>query len=260
MEPKAFQRAATDAAVRALDQGSRRFLLADEVGLGKTVVARETIWRLAEAKKDGEPFRVFYVSSNQTLSAQNAPRLIRDDKRAQYQLLDVSRPSLLPNGHYPAGSTARIQLFRFSPETALPILKRKPRSGVTAERALLFVLRARVLKWRLPPRLGLKDTFKGRASKKNFFKEVRAAAARYRSRTLLRGHNFSAAFLSATKTAFALKPGEGLQDRLDGFAKGNAQELLGRLRVALTMASLECLPPDLVIFDEFHRYQDKAFE
>lgn len=261
MEPKAFQRAAIKAAVRALNQGSRRFLLADEVGLGKTVVARETIWKLAEAKKDGEPFRVFYVSSNQTLSAQNAPRLVRDDEQAQYKLLNVSRPSLLANGQYAATARVRIQLFRFSPETALPIVKKKPRSGVMAERALLFVLRARVLKWRLPPGYDLKKVFRGRrVSEKSFSQAVRSAAARYRSRSLLRGYNFSAAFLAATRLALQLEPGDSLQDRLDRLAKCNPHDLLGRLRVALTMASLECLPPDLVIFDEFHRYQDKAFD
>ena len=261
MKPKPFQLATIDAAIKALGHGSRRFLLADEVGLGKTVVAKEIIWKLASVKRDGAPFRVFYVCSNQTLSAQNAPRLILDKRRDHYELLDVSRPSLLANGHYPASSTAHVQLFRFSPDTALPFVKRKARSGVMAERALLFVLRARVLKWRLPPGRDLRTVFKGqRVKEKNFAKAVRFAANRYRNRTLLRGHNFCATFLAATRAVFELAPGANLQDKLNDVATNEPQELLGKLRVALTMASLECLPPDLVIFDEFHRYQDKVFK
>ena len=48
----AFQRAAVDHIVDRLRdrQGSRRFLLADEVGLGKTVVARGVIDRMAKGR------------------------------------------------------------------------------------------------------------------------------------------------------------------------------------------------------------------
>ena len=46
---KDFQHAAVDRIVEMLDtNGSRRFLLADEVGLGKTLIARGVIEKLAE--------------------------------------------------------------------------------------------------------------------------------------------------------------------------------------------------------------------
>ena len=43
--PKPFQQATARAALQAFDDknGSRRFLVADEVGLGKTIVAQEVI-------------------------------------------------------------------------------------------------------------------------------------------------------------------------------------------------------------------------
>jgi len=62
-EPKGFQRATAEAALETLTRkdGPRRFLVADEVGLGKTVVARTII---GEMMKRRRPLVVFYVSSN----------------------------------------------------------------------------------------------------------------------------------------------------------------------------------------------------
>ena len=46
--PRPFQEATVAAAVRCLiGDGSRRFLVADEVGLGKTTVAREVVRKLS---------------------------------------------------------------------------------------------------------------------------------------------------------------------------------------------------------------------
>lgn len=54
--PKPFQDAAVDAAMAAFanEGGRRRFLVADEVGLGKTVVAKEVARRMSD---DGRVFR-----------------------------------------------------------------------------------------------------------------------------------------------------------------------------------------------------------
>lgn len=53
----------------------KRYLLADEVGLGKTIIAAEVIKKLAE-KKDGAPFIVYYICGNQRVTAQNKGKLI----------------------------------------------------------------------------------------------------------------------------------------------------------------------------------------
>ena len=63
-EPKGFQRVTAEAALVALTckDGPRRFLVADEVGLGKTVVARTIINEMMKRRR--RPLIVFYVSSN----------------------------------------------------------------------------------------------------------------------------------------------------------------------------------------------------
>ena len=75
---KPFQEATVGAAVRALTDGRRRvrrFLVADEVGLGKTVIAQHVLERLTKGRED--PLTVFYVCSNLSIAAQNRQKLLQ---------------------------------------------------------------------------------------------------------------------------------------------------------------------------------------
>ena len=64
-----FQQEAVDRIVERLrdKSGSRRILLADEVGLGKTVVARHVIEKL----QGHRGLTVIYICSNGEIAAQN---------------------------------------------------------------------------------------------------------------------------------------------------------------------------------------------
>ncbi|HCY61918.1 MAG TPA: helicase [Oxalobacteraceae bacterium] len=80
-----FQRATVEAVVQQFARGqdqAPRILVADEVGLGKTVVARGVIARMLmqhqaeEGKaKPGKPLRVMYICSNLALASENARKL-----------------------------------------------------------------------------------------------------------------------------------------------------------------------------------------
>lgn len=73
---KDFQRKTVDIAVQRLQNGQSRFLIADEVGLGKTVVARGIITRLvAEYYRQGKMLNVIYICSNKALAKQNLSKL-----------------------------------------------------------------------------------------------------------------------------------------------------------------------------------------
>ena len=66
--PKPFQEAAVNAALAAFDDlaGRRRFLVADEVGLGKTVVAKEVARCMSS---DGRrPFVIYYIANGHAVS------------------------------------------------------------------------------------------------------------------------------------------------------------------------------------------------
>jgi superfamily II DNA or RNA helicase len=75
-EPKAFQVRTAEAALAAFarDGGPRRFLIADEVGLGKTVVARTVVREMMKRRRT--PLVVFYVASNLTIAHQNRRKLL----------------------------------------------------------------------------------------------------------------------------------------------------------------------------------------
>ena len=73
---KPFQAATVRAATAALSGGNplRRFLVADEVGLGKTVVARDTLAALASKARK---FTVYYITSGLKVADQNKVELLR---------------------------------------------------------------------------------------------------------------------------------------------------------------------------------------
>ena len=74
-----FQRATVDAVFERLVTEDRpRMLVADEVGLGKTIVAKGLIARLLQKRRregDPRPLRVVYVASNQVIGRENLRKL-----------------------------------------------------------------------------------------------------------------------------------------------------------------------------------------
>src|SRR5438309_469483 len=76
MDRPEFQQAAvTNITDRLLDrEGSRRFLLADEVGLGKTMVARGVLDEMRRRRR-GHDLVVVYLCSNAEIADQNRTRL-----------------------------------------------------------------------------------------------------------------------------------------------------------------------------------------
>ena len=116
--PKRFQQATIRAALKALmpEDGPRRYLVADEAGLGKTIVARGIV----EAMSNGlpRPLTVFYVCSNQAIVAQNVQQLaafLPEDERV-CAMAHADRPSLLPLFKHPAHPKLRI--YSLTPGTA----------------------------------------------------------------------------------------------------------------------------------------------
>ena len=81
-ELKDFQTATVELAYNQL-QKKNRYLVADEVGMGKTKIAKGVIAKsLQKSLSQGKPYRVFYICSNQALANQNLKDLniFKDDK------------------------------------------------------------------------------------------------------------------------------------------------------------------------------------
>ncbi|MDD9985476.1 MAG: DEAD/DEAH box helicase family protein [Spirochaetaceae bacterium] len=149
VEPMPFQRATIEAAIRAFRNrlGSHRFLVADEVGLGKTVVACGIIERIS--RRYTAPLRVFYVCSNLAIATQNLARLVSflPDHERHTAIAKVDRPSLMPTREPP--THRGVQVFSLTPDTALPSRRRR-REGRVEERAFGYALLNELLQRTIP--------------------------------------------------------------------------------------------------------------
>ena len=252
LEAKPFQRATITASARAFSdpEGSRRFLVADEVGLGKTVVARGLVEELSAARR---PLRVFYVCSNLAIGKQNLRRLVSflPDEEAELATASVDRPSLMPTRAPPPH--ARVRVYALTPGTALPSRRGRAGEGRYEERAFGVALLDELLNGRLR---GLGPAMRGRAGWRRFYAKVREYRAAIRDGDNP-GRGFAALFRRALRTELDVGPGQGLPSRIRGMVeRGENRELVRAVRAALAVAALAGVRPDLVIFDEFQRFRD----
>ncbi len=70
-----FQTATVERVLESYREGKKRFLVADEVGLGKTIVAKGVIARLIQERTKNKPLKVIYICSNQSIAKQNIAKL-----------------------------------------------------------------------------------------------------------------------------------------------------------------------------------------
>jgi hypothetical protein len=257
IEAKPFQQATIAAAVKTFKKasGPRRFLVADEVGLGKTIVGSGVIQGLAKAQAaSGQPFSVLYVCSNLGIAKQNIDRLLTflPESERKTAIATVDRPSLLATRAKPEHKLYHV--YSLTPATAIPTRKGQRQDGRMEERALALVL----LQLIIPSgNESIEQVFRGGAGEPSFDGWVR----HYRQQEqagLLGGHDFRQLFRTALRDTLGLKAGQQLPARINPMLADDAQhsDLLGSVRTALAIAGLRSINPGLVIFDEFQRFRD----
>ncbi|WP_295227468.1 helicase-related protein [uncultured Brevundimonas sp.] len=243
-----FQEATALEALAALSspKGSRRFLIADEVGLGKTVVSRFVAQGLKA--RAGRPLNVVYFCSSLTIAGQNLTKLKALQpgwEPPEDRLSLVCRDPRPSNG-------LDYRIFSFTPDTSLPGWKRSNRTGRAPERKLIADLMEAVSK---PVSQKLHSMDRAR---------LREAEGR-RVNTLLPSgkageiDHLKPQFILALRDVFELR-GRPLEagllawlDRTDDLA-----EFILRARCALSLVALRHpdTRPDFLILDEFHRFAD----
>jgi hypothetical protein len=243
-----FQCASADAVVRAMFDKRRpqkRFLVADEVGLGKTKVARavvaETITRLWD-EKGVNRIDIIYICSNAQIARQNLRDLdVLNAGRGQRLADRITMLPLILGGL----QQHRVNLVSFTPATSLTMGNSTGRAG---ERAMLHRLLREVWGDQLLARKGahrlLSNEVKnweyhlGQLAKLKISREVTAAF-----RATLTKHHLKDPFVELSHG------NKYLRGRPAG-----ANALIGQLRAALAEACIKLLSPDLVILDEFQRF------
>jgi hypothetical protein len=232
MKPMPFQQWTIDVAVRVLKRKhkERRFLIADEVGLGKTVVAAGVIDRLSQTIT--KPLRVFYVAPGHTIAHQNQDRLLPKGARAPKE----DRLGLFP---YTGAVKRQVEVYALSPETSFQTRG----TGKKAER-----LRIELLLEMAYPDLDLpEDLFTIGTTNWRYYKA-------YETRNQLPTHKVVRVFKFFLCKELDVKP-SGVGQELKQLAK-KRYAFFTRLRKVLALTLLQLHRPDLLILDEFQRYRE----
>lgn len=250
--PKPFQEAAVDAALAAFADlpGRRRFLVADEVGLGKTIVAKEVARRMSD---DGRrPFVIYYIANGHAVSHQNKGRIVSflGDMQRKAAAATPDRLSLIAVAKRAANP---VLIYALTPATSFPGARARLTGGRKEERAFLKVLLERTY----PTFARDLDPDILRLSARGSWDWTIADAE---TRLTPMPPHLHQRFREALAAEF----GEPVRAMLDLAVHGDADRkikalkpttFVGRLRRALALATLRHQPPDLVILDEFQRYR-----
>jgi hypothetical protein len=233
-----------------LDQDpASRFLIADEVGLGKTLVARGVIAKSVNYLWETiDRIDVLYICSNQEIARQNIDRLnITADRKFQL----ASRATLLPiTLHQLRGN--KLNFVSFTPGTSFHL---HSTSGVAKERWVLYrllmdlwdvheptfrnIMRAGVQKGNFKPLINWYNENEeiDEELAQAFFKEIQEEPELY-------------------KTYLELADWIGYRRRyIPPEARWARDKWIGKLRKILARSSLAALEPDIVILDEFQRFK-----
>lgn len=233
--PKPFQSATIAAALRTLSNldGPRRFLVADEPGLGKTLVAREIIAGLLRKKRS---FVVFYICNSRAISRQNGERLVEGLPMPEEALVEQDRLTLLgtPN-------RAGVKLFSLTPETSFPGMGGRASAGTKEERAILYL----ILSQKFPDAFS-RNEFRGQA------KDSWKTTVDTQEKTFGFSAGMMAEFVRHAVAEFDVANAGAL---VAAIKQEKFVRRISKLRRALVAAMVARLRPDLIVFDEFQRYR-----
>ena len=250
---KDFQRRTVEYVFRRLyldAEPALRFLVADEVGLGKTLVAKGIIAKTIEhlRQKGGARIDIVYICSNAAIASQNIDRLNVFGKQ---NLPMATRLTMLPkvlqclNGN-------EVNFISFTPGTSFDL---QSSGGVRHERVLLFQL--------LRGQFGISETnllnvLQGRIRNRDRWREE-ALTADVDFDTALQGKFL----VQLGREQLVLNNMQEVATRFQRYRDEPPpadvvlrNKVIGNLRLMLAQVCVDELKPDLVILDEFQRFKD----
>ena len=249
---KDFQRRSVDYVFRRLyldEKPAKRFLIADEVGLGKTLIARGLIAKAVDHLwNDVERIDVIYICSNANIARQNINRL---KIAGQEGFALASRMTLLPVTLRDMAN--KLNFVSFTPGTSFDL---RSSGGVMRERALLYYLLRK--EWGLGNRAGpinLLQCGAGRVSWRSYLKGFQSwnqidAGLEQAFINELAGETDVRARFEELAERFGRRWKHTLRED-----RKNRNKLIGELRFILAVSCVKALEPDLIILDEFQRFK-----
>ena len=261
---KDFQRATVERIDTLFRKGQGRILVADEVGMGKTLIARGVIVKTARLRLDegDDLFKVVYICSNISIANQNIRKLkVSDsatiegvsDTRLSMQHLKITQQELDPDLR-----DGYIQLIPLTPDTSF---RMTTGGGTVNERALMYAVLRRMPEF-ADVLSELKSFLKYSVSKEdswNYYIDlyeghVKSCEDRTQGRYPYDLIERIWEYDRENSTSTLLK--QHLQERMtQQHPSHNGTFVLNKLRVMFARLSTQMLEPDLVIMDEFQRFR-----
>ncbi|MCX6842874.1 MAG: helicase-related protein [candidate division WOR-3 bacterium] len=259
---KDFQRKTVDYVFRRMyldGDRTRRFLIADEVGLGKTLVAKGVIARAIEHLEQRGVGRIdiVYICSNADIARQNIRRL-NVAENVGFELAD--RITLLPKTLSDLEGRA-LNFVSFTPGTSFDL---KGGLGRYDERALLCCMLDDI--WHLPG-TGKCNVLQGNVEDRESFRgKIWETRQEGYDKELVRKLE---AALTKHDQEHATVGEPGIKSRFEELCRlfrcrtkpatneewSERREIVGELRSILAAACMDALQPDLIIMDEFQRFK-----
>lgn len=258
---KDFQRRTASAVFHRLYEQARsthRFLVADEVGLGKTLIARSVIARTLHHLWDRiDRIDIVYICSNADIARQNIKRLnvLGDEGKTlptRITLLPIMLRDLNKN---------RINFISFTPGTSFDL---KSNLGVVTERVLLYWLLKGI--WNFSGCAPM-NVFQGASGTQRFRQQLEdfpdnnqiddtlAKEFRRTVREHVREEKEKGEWTLCERFDWLCQEYRRSDSRITPEARTERSAFVGKLRSLLAETCVRMLEPDLVILDEFQRFK-----
>ena len=248
-ELKDFQRATVERCYDLYKNGQRRVLVADEVGLGKTLIARGVIAKLASLhmKENDNLFKVLYICSNTAIANQNIRKLRIHDNVTVDGVTDtrlsMQHLKIFEQENDPKILDGYIQLIPLTPATSFSLTNG---GGNASERALIYA----ILEY-------LPEFNDYKAQLYSFLMQTATYSFKFRVEEMTRrvalcekntDGKYLRLLLDELRNALS---DELIQDIID-----SKYDSISKLRIIFAQISIRRLEPDLVIMDEFQRFRE----
>ncbi|MBN1968507.1 MAG: hypothetical protein JW870_03990, partial [Candidatus Delongbacteria bacterium] len=252
-----------------IEKPTRRFLVADEVGLGKTLVARGIIAKAInrfkmDIENGNRRYDIIYICSNTEIAKQNINRLNVIGGVKKTEITFNSRITLLPVGLKDLKNNP-INFVSFTPGTSFNL---KSREGIYQERALIYHILKK--KWELYYQPKYVKFFQCQAKFEYWEEYLKDFRTKYEIDDFLaekfienlerkisqenqnNEENIYDRFIKTAEKFTYLYKGK----RVSSEISRERNTIIGELRLLLAKSCISSLEPDFIILDEFQRFKN----
>lgn len=234
-----------------LDRPCNRFLVADEVGLGKTLVARGVIKKFYDYFDTNGKSRlnVIYICSNQSIASQNISRLHIERQKGIAQT-QINRINDLAVASIDDNLNSFLRIVALSPKTSFNI---SSGGGQVKERAILYHILSKNESFAIYKQK-LRKIFRLDVSEYNWncwiatnneiVKQLREDIVAEFNQVINKDRDLHSILVTLC------------EDRYNANEQPSYRKVIGRLRKTLASVCVKRLNPDLIILDEFQRFKN----